>query len=184
MTALSETQGVNCFSLWFKAVQRCSTGALCRMKCACSWVAILLVVVGACSRKAPEIAASADLPPSARTADAPPFARELSLLYPQAELYRVANAGAAKEAPGIIVQKTNHALDDVVRYYEDVLRRHGFTQTTRLVQTGGALLQYERQVASAPSRRELVSVDISKLPYADNLLIRLGRSEVDYARGQ
>lgn len=63
------------------------------------------------------------------------FVRSLSLLYPQAEIYRVGNR---------IVQKTNHNLKDIVGYYEGAFAKHGFSQTARLEQTGGALLQYER----------------------------------------
>ena len=112
------------------------------------------------------------LPAKGAAADAPEFVRALSLLYPQAEIYRV---------DGRIVQKSNHNLRDLVSYYEGAFFKHGFAQTARLEQTGSALLQYERTVKDV---KELISVDIAKLPYADNYLIRIGRSDVDYSRGQ
>jgi len=110
------------------------------------------------------------LPPFGSAADAPEFIRSLSLLYPQAEIYRVENR---------ILQKTNHPLAAITDYYKKTMAKHDFTLTTRLEQTSGALLQFERAAKS-----EVVSVDISKLPYADNYLIRIGRSEVDYGRGK
>jgi hypothetical protein len=114
--------------------------------------------------------AESKLPPVGSAADAPEFVRNLSLLYPQAEIYRVENR---------IIQKTNHPLATITEYYKKTLAKHDFTLTTRLEQTSGALLQFERAAKS-----EVVSVDISKLPYADNYLIRIGRSEVDYQRGK
>jgi len=114
--------------------------------------------------------AESKLPPIGSAADAPEFVRNLSLLYPQAEIYRVENR---------IIQKTNHPLATITEYYKKTLAKHDFTLTTRLEQTSGALLQFERAAKS-----EVVSVDISKLPYADNYLIRIGRSEVDYQRGK
>lgn len=112
------------------------------------------------------------LPPKGSATDAPDFVRSLSLLYPQSEIYRVDNR---------ILQKTNHHLRDIVAYYEGAFGKHNFKETAKLEQTGGALLQYER---SANDVKELISVDISKLPYAENYLIRIGRSEVDYKRGK
>jgi hypothetical protein len=120
-----------------------------------------------------EIAAGNEkLPPKGSAADAPEFIRSLSLLYPQSEVYRVDNR---------IIQKTNHALRDIAGYYESVFKKHNFSETARLEQTGGALLQYER---TEKNIKELISVDIAKLPYAENYLIRIGRSEVDYSRGK
>lgn len=138
----------------------------------------LLIFSAACGKKdstKPAIAAENNLPPLASPGDAPEFVRNLSLLYPQAELYRVDNK---------VIQKTNHPLGDVTRFFADTLRKHGFSETTHLEQSGGALLQYERTSKTAKDTKELVSVDISKLPYAENLLIRIGRSEVDYSRGK
>ncbi len=118
----------------------------------------------------PAAAGEGKLPPVGSAADAPEFIRSLSLLYPQAEIYRVENR---------ILQKTNHPLAAITDYYKKTMAKHDFTLTTRLEQTSGALLQFERAAKS-----EVVSVDISKLPYADNYLIRIGRSEVDYGRGK
>ena len=138
--------------------------------CCCLWVAAVLD----CGKKNPEITETASpsdkLPPRGSATDAPEFVRSLSLLYPQAEIYRVENR---------IIQKTNHPLATITEYYKKTLAKHDFTLTTRLEQTSGALLQFERAAKS-----EVVSVDISKLPYADNYLIRIGRSEVDYQRGK
>ena len=111
-----------------------------------------------------------NLPPVGSAADAPEYIRSLSLLYPQAEIYRVENR---------ILQKTNHPLATITEYYKKTMAKHDFTLATRLEQSSGALLQFERAAKS-----EVVSVDISKLPYADNYLIRIGRSEVDYKRGK
>jgi hypothetical protein len=140
-------------------------------------VAAVLSYTIACSEKPATPAASAGpaaadgkLPPIGSAADAPEYIRNLSLLYPQAEIYRVENR---------ILQKTNHPLSTITDYYKKTLAKHDFTLTTRLEQTSGALLQFERAAKS-----EVVSVDISKLPYADNYLIRIGRSEVDYERGK
>lgn len=145
---------------------------------------LLNAIVLQCGKKPePATNTSNELPPLAGPGDAPEFVRSLSLLYPQAELYRAAAAEKNSGKPGIILQKTNHALEDVVRYYADTLRKHGFTETTHLVQANGALLQYERNDEKNADKRELVSIDISKLPYAENLLIRIGRSEADYSRG-
>jgi hypothetical protein len=116
-------------------------------------------------------AVSEKLPPRGAASDAPEFVRSLSLLYPQAEIYRVDNR---------ILQKTNHSLKDIISYYESSFKKRSFLETARLEQSGGALLQYER---SAKDVKELISVDVSKLPYAENYLIRIGRSEVDYSRG-
>ena len=143
------------------------------------WIAASLVIgvtisgLTHCGKKNTEAAPLDDkLPPKGSATDAPEFVRALSLLYPQAEIYRV---------DGRIVQKTNHNLKDIVGYYEGAFGKQGFTQTARLEQTGSALLQYER---TAKDVKELISVDIAKLPYADNFLIRIGRSEVDYSRGK
>lgn len=150
----------------------------------CVWAVVILGGAAGCGKKAEPVAASgSELPPAAKPGDAPEFIRSLSLLYPQAELYRAEAAEKNVGKAGIILQKTNHPLEDVVRYYGDTLRKHGFTETTHLVQTNGALLQYERRADKNADKRELVSVDISKLPYAENLLIRVGRSETDYSRG-
>ncbi len=127
------------------------------------------------------------LPPKGSEKDAPDFVRSLSLIYPQAELYRVDNR---------LLQKTNHRLSDIVSYFEKTLGKHGFRQIARLEQSGGALLQYERrtkgsgtaaQICGEPdtscSFGETISIDVTKLPYAENFLIRIGRSEVDYSKG-
>lgn len=146
--------------------------------------AVMLAIVAmtfACSKK-DSSTTSFGLPPLAKASDAPDFVRALSLLYPQAELYRVTEDGKGDNAPGIIVQKTNHPLGDVVRYYTEAMQRHGFVEATRLVQADGALLQFERTDTKNGQRRELVSIDISQLPYSENLLIRIGRSAVDYSR--
>ncbi len=144
----------------------------------------ILTGIQGCSKEDKNAQASMrDLPPSARPADAPEFVRSLSLLYPQAELYRATSADTKSDQPGIILQKTNHPLESVVGYYKDALQKHGFTETTNLVQSNGALLQYERKTDAGADKRELVSIDISRLPYAENLLIRIGRSEADYSRG-
>ena len=113
--------------------------------------------------------------------------RSLSLIYPQAELYRVDNR---------IIQKTNHRLKDITGYFTAALAKHGFSEATRLEQDNGALLQFERRLRPEGNNRsvcrggesacvlnETISIDISKLPYADNFLIRVGRSEVDYSKG-
>lgn len=145
---------------------------------------ILDATVLRCGKK-PEPAhrTSSELPPLAQPGDAPDFVRSLSLLYPQAELYRAAVGENNSGKPGVILQKTNHPLEDVVHYYTATLAMHGFAEATHLVQTNGALLQFERKDEKNPDKRELVSVDISRLPYAENLLIRIGRSEADYGRG-
>ncbi|GAB4427246.1 MAG: hypothetical protein OHK0011_09070 [Turneriella sp.] len=150
----------------------------------CGLILLATLGVAGCSKKGSEPAVAArDLPPLAKAGDAPEFARSLSLLYPQAELYRVSATDKNSGSTGIILQKTNHPLEDVVRYYSETLRKHDFTESTHLVQANGALLQYERKTEKNADKRELVSIDISKLPYADNLLIRIGRSEADYSRG-
>jgi hypothetical protein len=143
----------------------------------------LLMHMTSCGKQSEQAVAPNELPPVARPADAPEYLRSLSLLYPQAELYRVPVAEKNAGKVGIILQKTNHPIEDVVRYYGETLRKHGFTETTHLVQRNGALLQYERPRDKSADKRELVSVDISKLPYAENLLIRIGRSETDHSRG-
>lgn len=145
-----------------------------------------------CGKKAPDAPAQATtgsdaLPPKGSEKDAPDFVRSLSLLYPQAELYRVDNR---------LIQKTNHRLGDIVSYFEKTLGKHGFRQIAKLEQAGGALLQYERrtkgggatvQICRDPDTScvmgETISIDVNKLPYAENLLIRIGRSEVDYSKG-
>jgi hypothetical protein len=149
-----------------------------------AWIFLTLAAAIHCGKK-PEANAQPgnELPPLASPGDAPEFVRSLSLLYPQAELYRATVADKNSGKPGIILQKTNHPLEDVVRYYSETLRKHDFTETTHLLQSNGALLQYERKMEKNRDRRELLSIDISKLPYADNLLIRIGRSEADYGRG-
>lgn len=127
------------------------------------------------------------LPPKGSATDAPEFVRSLSLLYPQAELYRVDNR---------LIQKSNHRLSDIVAYFSKTLTKHGFSETAKLEQSGGALLQYERRTKGAApnvqvcraqetfcNNGETISIDINKLPYADNFLIRVGRSEVDYSKG-
>lgn len=127
----------------------------------------------ACGKKSSDVLPVTDkLPPIGSAADAPEFVRSLSLLYPQAEIYRVDNR---------ILQKTNHNLAGIVAYYENNFKKHNFTETARLEQPGSALLQYER---TAKETKEMISVDISRLPYAENYLIRIGRSEVDYSRGK
>lgn len=141
-----------------------------------------LLIVFACSKK--ENPTRGDgLPLPAKADDAPDFIRALSLLYPQAELYRVADKQKSGSA-GSILQKTSHPLGDVVRYYSEAMSHHGFAEVTRLVQSAGALLQFERAGAKNTLVREVVSIDISQLPYSENLLIRIGRSTVDYGRGQ
>lgn len=128
------------------------------------------------------------LPPKASPADAPEFVRSLSLIYPQAELYRVENR---------IVQKTNHRVTDIADYYARTFGKHGFQEIAKLEQANGALLQYERrsriqgtarEVCAAVDKNckiaEVISVDVTRLPYADNFLIRVGRSEVDYSKGE
>jgi hypothetical protein len=149
-----------------------------------AWIFLTLAVAIHCGKK-PEANTQpgSELPPLASPGDAPEYVRSLSLLYPQAELYRATAAEKSSGKPGIILQKTNHPLEDVVRYYTETLQKHDFTETTHLVQSNGALLQYERKPENNSDRRELLSIDISKLPYADNLLIRIGRSEADYGRG-
>ncbi len=153
---------------------------------------LLALAASACGKKDSEtaIAVSDKLPPKGSPSDAPDFVRSLSLLYPQAEIYRVDNPMAHGRAKvdaatdgraSTILQKTNHNLKDIVAYYESSFRKHNFTETARLEQSGSALLQYER---SAKEVKELISVDVSKLPYAENYLIRIGRSEVDYNRGK
>ncbi len=145
------------------------------------------------------------LPPKGSEKDAPDFVRSLSLIYPQAELYRVDNR---------LLQKTNHRLSDIVAYFEKNLGKYGFREIARLEQAGGALLQYERRTKGSDAAAqvcrdgdtscvtgrgqdlhvcrdpdtscvmaETISIDVNKLPYAENFLIRIGRSEVDYSRG-
>lgn len=136
---------------------------------------LLIAATPHCGKKTSETgqAPVADqLPPRGSASDAPEFVRALSLLYPQAEIYRVENR---------ILQKTNHRIQDIVAYYDNAFKKHNFHVTAKLEQPDSALLQYERAVKDV---KEMVSVDISKLPYADNYLIRIGRSEVDYARGK
>lgn len=142
----------------------------------------VLFIAVACSKKE-NPARGDDLPPPAKVSDAPDFIRALSLLYPQAELYRVADKPKG-DSTGNILQKTNHPLGDVIRYYSEAMSRHGFAEVTRLVQSAGALLQFERADTKNTLLREVVSIDISQLPYSENLLIRIGRSTVDYGRGQ
>lgn len=136
---------------------------------------------------APAASGSDALPPKGSEKDAPDFVRSLSLLYPQAELYRVDNR---------LVQKSNHRIGDIVSYFEKTLSKHGFREIAKLDQAGGALLQYERRskgsgqsaqicrdADNSCSLGETISIDINKLPYAENFLIRIGRSEVDYSKG-
>lgn len=145
-----------------------------------------------CGKKTPDsqaqaTAGSEGLPPKGSEKDAPDFVRSLSLLYPQAELYRVDNR---------LIQKTNHRLGDIVSYFEKTLAKHGFRQIAKLEQAGGALLQYERRTKGSGATvqicreadascvmGETISIDVNKLPYAENFLIRIGRSEVDYSKG-
>lgn len=110
--------------------------------------------------------------PVASAPDAPEFVRSLSLLYPQAEIFRVNNE---------IVQKSTHAIADIVGYYQKAFAKHGFREVTKLEQVSAALLQYER-----PGNKitETVSVDIQKLPYTESNLIRISRSEVERTHGQ
>lgn len=108
----------------------------------------------------------------AASAEAPEFVRSLSLLYPRAGVFRVDNR---------IVQKTNHSLADVVAYYHSTFVKHGFSESTRLDQLTGALLQYDRL---AKDKTERISVDIQKLPYEESYLIRLARSEVERIHGK
>lgn len=110
--------------------------------------------------------------PTASFADAPEFIRSLSLLYPQSEIFRVDNR---------IVQKTSHHLADVVAYYRNTLAKHGFAESTQLEQVNGALLRYER---ARKDVLETISVDVQKLPYAENYLIRLTLNEVERTHGQ
>lgn len=152
---------------------------------------LLLAFAFHCGKK-PDTAATLTtgndgLPPKGSEKDAPDFVRSLSLLYPQAELYRVENR---------LLQKTNHRLSDIVSYFEKTLAKHGFREIAKLEQSGGALLQYERRTKgngatvqicrdadnSCPMG-ETISIDVNKLPYAENFLIRIGRSEVDYSKG-
>ncbi len=151
----------------------------------------MIACVAHCSEKAGKQSAEPatelrenSLPPTGSAADAPEYVRSLSLLYPQAEIYRVENR---------IIQKSNHPLTAIADYYKKALARHDFALTTRLEQSSGALLQFERAANAVaggksgngmPQQSEVISVDISKLPYADNYLIRIGRSEVDYNRGK
>jgi hypothetical protein len=133
-------------------------------------MAITLVLV-ACGKKTAESPAPGLLPPPVAVADAPAFVRNLSLLYPDAELYR---------GPGsVLLQKTSHALSDIVRYYEEALKKHGFTETARLAQDTSALLQYERTEKDV---KEMISVDLTRLPYTESYLIRIGRSGAPYSR--
>jgi hypothetical protein len=160
-------------------VRRCTAQSLChimqRNMLGMTFLFMTIACNTSCSDKTEKTAASlpvaapeSNLPPIGSPADAPEYVRALSLLYPQAEIYRVENR---------IIQKSNHPLASIAEYYKKVLAKHEFTLTTRLEQTSGALLQFERKA-------EVISVDISKLPYADNFLIRIGRSEVDYNRGK
>ena len=159
---------------------------------ACVFGAFVLIAFASHCGKKPDTAPTQSsgndgLPPKGSEKDAPDFVRSLSLLYPQAELYRVDNR---------LLQKTNHRLTDIVSYFEKTLGKHGFREIARLEQSGGALLQYERRAmgtgttaqicreadASCPMG-ETISIDVNKLPYAENFLIRIGRSEVDYGKG-
>ncbi len=139
----------------------------------------------ACKKETPKNATSyeAKLPPVGAKGDAPEFVRNLSLLYPDAEIYTVPEKNALPNTPARhILQKTNHSLSDVTRYYTQTLKKHGFAETTRLEETSGALLQFERTKSTNKAENELISIDISPLPYAKNLLIRIGYSNVDYSK--
>jgi len=140
-------------------------------------LAVTLVLV-ACGKKPAEPAPSGLLPPPVSAAEAPEFVRSLSLLYPQAELYRV-DQGKDKSSGSVLLQKTNDALGDIIRYYEEVLKKHGFAETARLAQERSALLQYERTEKNA---KEMISVDVAKLPYTESYLIRIGRSGAGHTR--
>lgn len=109
------------------------------------------------------------LPPTVSINDAPEFIQRMGLLYPQANFYRVDKN---------FLQKTNHPLSEILRYYENALVKNDFKIIARLSQNDGALLQGEKKVKAS---QEVLSIDVQKLPYADNFLIRVGRSEVDYA---
>ena len=159
---------------------------------ACLFSVFVLVASTIHCGKKPDAAATQTtgndgLPPKGSEKDAPDFVRSLSLIYPQAELYRVDNR---------LLQKTNHRLGDIVSYFEKILGKHGFRQIAKLDQSGGALLQYERRTKGSGTTAhvcgntdpsctlaETISIDINKLPYAENFLIRIGRSEVDYSKG-
>jgi|GEM_PF-2366166 len=155
---------------------------------------LLFVLAGTvfyCGKKQTDAASvttgSDALPPKGSEKDAPDFVRSLSLIYPQAELYRVDNR---------LLQKTNHRLSDIVSYFEKTLGKHGFREIAKLEQSGGALLQYERRTKGSGQSAQIcrdtdnscplgetISIDVNKLPYAENFLIRIGRSEVDYSKG-
>lgn len=100
---------------------------------------------------------------------APVFLKNLDLVYPHANYYSVENN---------FLQKSNHPLKEIIRYYESVLSKNKFSNLARLEEENGALLQAERE---KDSKKEVFSIDIQKLPYAENYLIRIGRSEVNYS---
>ena len=79
------------------------------------WAIILLASTSHCGKKHDATATIATgndgLPPKGSEKDAPDFVRSLSLIYPQAELYRVDNR---------LLQKTNHRLGDIVSYFEKI----------------------------------------------------------------
>ncbi|HRP69710.1 MAG TPA: hypothetical protein PLY93_09290 [Turneriella sp.] len=138
-----------------------------------SSVFLVLVLLLSCSKKNEN---SVDgnstvegMPPKAPESAAPEYMQRLGLLYPQAYYYRVGKN---------FLQKTNHPLAEILRYYETALEKNNFKIIARLSQNDGALLQGEKKVKAF---QEVLSIDVQKLPYADNFLIRVGRSQVDYA---
>ena len=135
---------------------------------------VLCAAVIACGKKNPPVApaqnaAASNLPPKASLSEAPEFMRSLSLIYPESELYRVDNR---------LLQKTNADKNLIRAYYDKNLLVRKYRLVTELDQSDGLLLQYRNE-----QNTQVVSIDVQKLPYADNFLIRIGESTVDYKVG-
>lgn len=185
---LATKKGVDDFRDALFAVRACAKSVLCHPMKKSVGIVVCIALTQAfstCKKEAPKnvMAYEAKLPPVGAKSDAPEFVRNLSLLYPDAEIYTVPEKNALQNTPARhILQKTNHPLDDVTRYYTQTLKKHGFAETTRLEETNGTLLQFERTKSANKSENELISIDITPLPYAKNFLIRIGLSNVDYSK--
>ncbi|MCX7633817.1 MAG: hypothetical protein N2Z22_10845 [Turneriella sp.] len=135
--------------------------------------AVLPIVFSAavlCGKKS-ETLGEFPLPP-AKPETAPEFFHSLSLLYPGALLFRVPPP-PKNESPGVIVQKTLDSVAKVADYYKQVLKNHGFSELTSLVNPDEALLSYVRHGKTT----ENLQVRIQKLPYGGESLIRIERTQ-------
>lgn len=147
----------------------------------CAQLVILYTGITGCGTKTGPITGAASQP-ATPSGDPVALSRGLSLLYPQAEIFRAAPAEKKSGSAGVLLQKTGNPPEAIARYYAETLRKHGFVQTTHLVENHGALLHFERS-SGERGTREQVSIDVSRVPYAEEYLLRIGRSEIARAPG-